>query len=150
MTALMFALFLFGSHGPKVQRYSVKPWVLTVTQDRFTGAKTCTAKARGVRLDGERLTFDLGRYVENTEAVYRLDDGAAQKLSALPSDAGYRESFHFDPARDGHLAFFAVADVAGVHKLSIRAADKGPVASFDLSALPKLLDGEKGAGCPGF
>lgn len=149
MTALMFALLLFGSHGPEVQRYSVKPWVFTVRQDRFTGAKTCTAKARGVRLDGDRLTFDLGHYVENAEAVYRLDDGAAQKLSALPSDAVYRESFHFDPGKDGHLAFFSLADVAGVRKLSIRSADHRPVSSFDLSALPKLLDGEKGAGCPG-
>ncbi len=148
MTALFLALMLFGSQGPQLHRYTVKPWVLTVSRDRFTGAVTCTAKARGALLEGDRLAFDLGRSVEIGEADYRLDGAPAKKLSALASDSDYRESFHFDPNRDGRLAFFTTGDLAGVQRLHVRAADKAGVASFDLAALPKLLEAERTLGCP--
>ena len=148
MTSLFLALLLFGSHGPEVHRYTVKPWVLTVSRDRFTGAVSCTAKARDAELHGDRLTFDLGRYVEITEADYRLDAGPAQKLSSLRSDGDYRESFHFDPGRDGHLVFFKTADLAGAQRLYVRPANKAAVISFDVAALPKLIEAETGQGCP--
>ena len=148
MTSLFLALLLFGSHGPEVHKYTVKPWVLTVSRDRFTGAVSCTAKARGARLDGDRLTFDLGRYVEISEADYRIDSGAAQKLSGLTSDGDYRQSFHFDPSRDGHLVFFKIADLAGAQRLDVRPATKAAVASFDVAALPKLIEAEHSQGCP--
>ncbi len=148
MTPLFLALLLFGSHGPEVHRYTVKPWVLTASRDRFTGAVTCTAKARGVRLDGDRLSFDLGRDVAIGEADYRLDGGPALKLSSLASDGEYRESFHFDPSRDGHLIFFKAADLSGVQRLYVRPTHKAAVVSFDVAALPKLIETEAGAGCP--
>jgi hypothetical protein len=148
MTSLLLALLLFGSHGPEIHRYGVKPWTLTVSRDRFTGAVTCTAKARGARLDGDLLTFDTGRYVEIAEAVYRLDGGPALKLSALASDGDRRESFHFDPNRDGRLVFFKASDLGGVQRLYVRPDGKAGVVTFDLAALPKLLETEKGAGCP--
>jgi len=148
MTSLFLALLLFGSHGPQVHRYTVKPWVLTVSRDRFTGAVTCTAKARGAQLDGDRLAFDVGRYVEIGEADYRLDAGPAHKLSSLRSDGDYRESFHFDPSRDGHLVFFKTADLAGAQRLYVRPTSKAAVVSFDVAALPKLIEAENGLSCP--
>ncbi len=148
MTTLFLALLLFGSQGLELHTYSVKPWVLTVSRDRFSGAVTCTAKARDARIDGDRFTFDLGRYVEIGEAEYRIDDGPAHRLSSLPSDAGYRESFHFDPGRDGHLVFFSSADLAGAKRLYVRPSARSAVVGFDLAALPKLRDAEASLGCP--
>jgi len=147
MTSLFLLLLLFGSHGPEVHRYTVKPWVLTVSKDRFTGAVTCTAKTHGATLDGDRLSFDVGRDVEIADADYRLDGGAAQKLSTLSSDSGYRESFHFDPDRDGHLVFFKTADLTGVQRVYVRPAPKAGVARFDVGALPKLLEAQTTFGC---
>lgn len=148
MTSLLLALLLFGSHGPEVHHHKVRPWLLTVSRDRFTGAVTCTAKAPGARLDGDRLTFDVGRHVEVAEAVYRLDGGPALKLSALMSDGDYRESFHFDPDRDGQRVYFKASDLAGARRLYVRADGKGEVASFDVAALAKLIEVEKASGCP--
>jgi len=148
MTSLLLALFLFGPHGVQTHSYSIKPWVLKVSLDRFTGAVTCSAKTRGAKLDGARLSFDVGRYVDVNEAEYRLDAGAAHKLLSLTSDSGYRESFHFDPDRDSHLVFFKVEDLAGAQRLYVRPSNRGAVASFDVAALPRLIEAEKGLRCP--
>ena len=147
MVSMLAALLFFGSPKSEVQHFTIKPWVVTVTHDKFTGAAVCSARARGLRLDGDRLSLDVGREVEATEAVYRMDAGPAQKLSSLVSDGDYRESFHFDPERDARLVFLKTSDVAGVQKVFVRPDSRHGVASFDLAALPKVIAAEKGAGC---
>jgi hypothetical protein len=149
MVPMLAALLFFGSDKPQVQRYAIKPWVVTVSHDKFTGAASCSAQAPHVRLVGERLIFDTGREVEPTEAAYRMDSGPAQRLSALTSDGGYRESFAFDPERDAREVFFNISDLAGVQKVYVRPDGRRAVATLDLAVLPKVIETEKNAGCGG-
>jgi hypothetical protein len=150
----LIALAVFGFGQPpmiKTHAVRVRPWTIEVRTDRFTGLTACSARMKGVRLEGTLAVFDLGRDVDASDALYRLDLGAAH--SARGSNITERTAYSSVQTPDvenpsgGRIAL-PIAELAGVKRIDIRPNPKHYVQTYDISALPKVLDAESAAGCP--
>ncbi len=153
LTPSLIAMALFGLTQPSTVRtrfVHVSPWTVAVRADRFTGSTTCSAHMRGVHLEGPVATFELGRSVDASDALYRLDLGPARFVHALPVteqvSAYIRPSDSLSNPSGGRVVL-PLTSLAGVKRVDIRPEPTRSVATFDLSGLPAVLRAEAAAGC---
>jgi hypothetical protein len=149
----LIAMALFGLSQPstvQTRTLHLRPWAISVRSDRFTGVTTCTARMGRVHIMGGLAIFDLGPSVDTSDAIYRLDLGAAH----LARGGDIAERVAYDSERRGSLTNPSGGRVAlplsiltGVRRVDIRAEDPHHVVTFDISALPKVLASEAAAGC---
>jgi hypothetical protein len=149
----LIAMALFGLNYPstvQTRTLHVRPWAITVRSDRFTGVAACTAHMGGVQVKDGLAAFELGRSVDASNAVYRLDLGAPHL--ARGEDIAGRVAY--DSGRTGSLSnpsggrvVLPLSILSGVQRVDIRAEDPHHVATFNLSALPRVLAAEAAAGC---
>ncbi|MGI9170110.1 MAG: hypothetical protein ACR2FH_08050 [Caulobacteraceae bacterium] len=154
MAALAIGSFFYAPHhGPAqvTQRlYGVGAWRIGVYHDTFTGAVSCSLRTNRIHYRSETLIFRLGRGVETTHAVFRLDGGTPRPVA---------EAFHIDEARGffprrGWIDDPAGGDVAlprtyfpKVKRLWIRASPASQPQFFNVSRFAEALAGARAAGC---
>ncbi|MGI8840947.1 MAG: hypothetical protein ACR2F8_09255 [Caulobacteraceae bacterium] len=153
-TALAVSSFFYSPHHgrPQVARrlYAVHGWRIAVDRDTFTGAVSCSLSANRVYFRSGALIFRLGRGVETTHAVFRLDGGPARPVA---------EAFHDDEARGifprrGWIDDPAGGDVAlpaayikGAKRVWIRSSPATYPRLYDVSRFAAAREGARGAGC---
>lgn len=130
--------------------YGVDGWRIGVNHDSFTGAVSCSLKARRVYFRSDTLIFRLARGVETTHAVFRIGGGPARAVA---------EAFHDDAARGifpqrGWIDDPAGGDVAlpasylkGATRLWIRASPAAQPQYYNISHFKEALSGARAAGC---
>ncbi len=150
--ALTSVLHPLGHHRPQVtrHRYVTGGWLLTVGRDHFTDALTCSLKTRTMRYRSETVIFHLGRGLETTHAVYKIDDGPAAPVS----DAFHEVEAHGFFPRRGWVDDPAGGDVAlpvsylrDADRVSIRASTRMAPAEFKVNRLDDALDRARAEGC---
>jgi hypothetical protein len=154
-TALAVSSFFYSPHHGRPQAterlFGVDGWRIAVDRDTFTGAVSCSLRAKRVYFRSGALIFRLGRGVETTHAVFRLDAGPARPVT---------EAFHEDEARGifpqrGWIDDPAGGDVAlpaayvmGARQVWIRATPAHQPYPFNVSRVAEALAAAKAAGCP--
>ena len=153
--ALTLATFLYSPHHhppPQVAHrlYGVAGWEIGVDRDTFTGAVTCSLAAHDVHFESDTLIFHLGRGVETTHAVFRVDGGAARPVAeAFRDDAAHgifpQRGWIDDPA--GGDAALPATDFKGAKRVWIRATPAYQPRFFNVSRFQDALAGARSAGC---
>ena len=139
-------------HQPQVtrHRYVTGGWLLTVGQDHFTDALTCSLKTRTMHYRNETLIFHLKRGLETTHAFYKVDDGPAAPVSNAFHEVethGFfpRRGWVDDPA-GGDVAL-PVSYLRDADRVWIRASTKMAPTVFKVNRLDDALDHARAEGC---
>ncbi len=133
------------------KRFDVQGWRITVSQDRFTGGVTCQAVKRGMRLEATTVVFKLGRHVDTSGAVYRLDLGPAHSLVDQPANQELRHVVEVGALLENPSAgvvALPLSQLAGIKRVDIRANVQTAPQTFDVSGLTAVLDLERSQACP--
>jgi hypothetical protein len=153
LIAAALSQFFFADPSPAyVQtRYALAGWRISVNRDTFTAAVSCSLSGPEMRFKAGTLIFSLGKGVETTHAVYRLDGGAPAPVSAtFREDAAngfFPERGWIDDPAGGEVALPA-SRLKGVKRLWIRASPDYLPRYFNISRFGEALAGAKAAGCP--
>ena len=145
---------LFGHPAPPertVQRYTVKPWIITRVQDRADGGIDCVLSAPGrLTVYNSTVVVDLGRRADTSKAVYSAAGGALQPAQAnWPVDLP-QAIVDGTPAGNpsNGLVVLPLAAVIDAGWLEVRRQPRGRVIPFDLTGLKAARTAALGLGCP--
>lgn len=154
VTALAISSFFYQPH-PRVESthrpYALAGWRIGVDRDTFTGAVSCTLKARNVSFRSDTLIFHLRPGLETTHAVFRVDGGAARPVSvAFHEDEAHgifpQKGFIDDPA-GGDVALPA-SYLRSARRIWIRPSPTSWPRYFVVYRFSEALARAKAAGCP--
>lgn len=149
---LAFQLFGLGHHaGQQVQRYSVKPWIITKTYDPLSRETDCVISGPGpLTVYNSTVVVDLGPYTDTSRAVFAAPGGPPQPARAnWPVDLP-RPIVDRTPAgnpSDG-LVLLPLAAVSGADRLEVRRQPKAHKVKLDLRGLAAARTAALGLGCP--
>lgn len=154
MFAAILALHLFGLGRPpeqEVQRYSVKPWILTKTYDKIGRETDCVISGPGrVTVYNSTVVVDLGRHADTSRAVFALAGEAPRRAEAnWPLDLPRRviDRTPTGNPSDG-LVLFPLAWVADAERAEVRRQPKAHAIKLDLKGLKAARAAALGLGCP--
>ena len=155
MIGSMVALALFGGlfaphSGGQVQHFKVQAWDAEVRTDAFTGAVTCRLRGRDVTVSHGAAAFRFGRWVNTSEAVYRIDGGPAKSGRLAMNGVatlGVRTIGSNPNNVTGGLVHIPVAELADASRVAIRTGRDASPRTFDLKGLAAALNTEKQRGC---
>jgi hypothetical protein len=149
--AALVGLLGFGAPGQtEERRFDVQGWRVTVSQDRFTGGVACRATRSDMSLSPSVIVFKLGRHVDTSNAVYRLDLGTAYSVVDQPVDLEVRHEIEVDAPLENPSAgvvALPLSQLAGVRRVDIRANLKSAPRAFDVSGVPAVLQFERTEAC---
>jgi len=153
MAAAVLALSILGHRDDgqiATRSIQVAEWTAKIRTDRFTGEVNCSLSARRISFHRDTLVFHLGRDVDTSQAVFRVDGAAAQNVRE-PRLENETHGFFLNqgPVENpsgGEVALPA-SIVRGAKRVDIRDTSKHPPRAFDLSRFPEALAAAKAAGC---
>ncbi len=144
----LLVLALAATSPPRIARYHVPGWTVTVRSDPFIDARSCKVEARRIRLQGPLVWFDLGRAARTQDVVYRIDGGPPQDLGTA----------HLDPLKlsqdealnnpSGGEVGLPAGLLTGARFVWIRADDARRPVRFDVSRLPQAVSLAARLDCP--
>ncbi len=149
IAALMFPLP--WSHG--AAHPAPRPaggWTVTAKTDPFTGGHVCHLAKRGVDYERQALVLHLSDHVDTADAVYRIDNGAPNLVSADQMElARLGFALHNDDLSNpsGGLVRVPERRVMSAAEVSVEtAAFRRPV-KFKIGGFAEALDAARKAGC---
>src|SRR5665213_1827468 len=153
--ALALTSFFYAPHHgpPQVTHrlYRLADWRIGVDRDTFTGAVTCSLRAKRIYFKSDTLIFRLDRGAETTHAVFRIDAGPARPVAEAFRDDAARGVFPqrgwIDDPAGGDVALPA-AYFGGAGRVWIRASPAAQPQFYNITRFKDALAGAKAAGCP--
>ena len=159
VAALALNLFAYPAHPPAkpavahtvARRYQLGPWIIAVNPDPFTGTVACQIHARDVTLRRDTLIFRVAPGGDTTGTVFRVDLGAARRVSEA-FDAV--EAHGFFPQRgwivdpSGGEVALPTSYVSNASVVTMRIARKDHLRWFKVGRLAEAEAGARAAGCP--
>jgi hypothetical protein len=140
-----------GAHARVAMRHvHVGAWSVVVARDRFAGTSSCSLDARDVSLHRGTAIFRLGRGLDTTRAVFRLDGGPPREVSEAFDAVEARGFFPergwiVDPA--GGEAALPAAYLSGVRAVTLRVSPKLPPRVFKVAHLDEAIATAQAYGC---
>ncbi len=122
--------------------YSAGSWRLRVTRDAFARTTACHVGRRDAEVRRGALIWKLGRGVDTSQAVWRIDAGEPRRQSLLDLPA----SANLDNPSDGRLAV-PVALLAGARSVETRPSPHAHVRRLDVAHLDELIATADRLGC---
>ena len=117
----------------------------------FTSDISCRVRLGRMRVEGPALIIDLGRNVQTSAAVYRVDSGAAVRAETDPFNAQYQTRMSaaapLDNPSAGRIAI-AVSTLKSARTVWIRPTPSASPRPFDISGLDSATTAAAAAGCP--
>lgn len=153
MIAAALAASLFGlipGSDAKVSRYQVKPWTVTVRQDRASGQVECVISGHRLKVYGDVIVVDLGRDADTSRAYFAVPGHAPAPAQATwPRNMPGRivDRTPLGNPSDGVIAI-PLAPVLGAERLEVMQNLKARPRRFDVRGLEAARDREASAGCP--
>lgn len=150
--AILSALAIFGVHSNTIQKTSIRVdgWTVIVRKDLFTGSVSCGARRGDVRLQDAVVVFSLGRDIDTSDAVYRLNLGAAHSVRDVAlRDRVLGARITTEPIDNPSrgLVVLPVSDLLDVDNIWIRATANTPPRRFVVSGLRDVMAKEQTATC---
>lgn len=127
-----------------------KGWVLEVRQDNFTGAKSCTIKARDMTYRHGVLTFRFGTSVDTANALYRVDQGPARSVGVVaPEAAGLGAEFKSRNTKNpsNGRVHLPTSQLQAAQTVSIRPNPGRRPQTFRLTGFETALSAARTQGC---
>ncbi len=129
----------------------IGPWRGFVRHDAFTGQASCGLATSGIHIRARSAIFRMGRGVETTHAVFRIDAGQPRAVSELFAAEARNDVFPLrgwiDDRHGGEVAL-PLGELEGAKRVFIRAQPGRRAKTFDVGRLSQALGALQAAGCP--
>jgi hypothetical protein len=152
IVATMLALALFGGHQTITRHHQVGGWTVSVVWDRFTGEISCTVRKDDVELQNDVLVFHSPAWVDTSDAIFRIDGGAARSVHEATYEdqrrGYYREGGPLANPSRGEVAL-PTHYVTNAKWVWIRPDGRHAPDGFDVRRFPDALELARAEKCPG-
>lgn len=141
---------IFPLHWPGHDKVRVAGWTYEVDQDPFTYLKSCRLYRRGVTYTHETLTFHLPPWIDTSEAIYRIDNAAAQPWRASATElAAKGVTLQRDDLRNpsGSVVPIPARQLVDANVVTIRPSQTGSLVQFRVDGFSRAITAARSAGC---